>query len=231
QQSMPELQRRAISATPRQQEVKYFGNPLDAHARLSPSAIEPAPEDRERPMFRRKAAGQFSPRALAAERAADQSTTAGKPMSPRFASARSLSPREDSALSEEANWRDRPVSRMASWFGLALLSLAALTTSSDASGFTTLPSHGPTQLRGSSGNGTVYILRHGEKVWMLGCENAQGLARAQNLIHVFNGMPSTEHETFPKPKAVFANWYHDPVDCERCNQTMQPLAQANGLQV
>jgi len=75
----------------------------------------------------------------------------------------------------------------------------------------------------SIGENTVYIIRHGEKKWTLGCLNDQGQARAQNLITVFNG------ETFGTPKAIFAHWYHDPVDCERCQQTVAPLVDSTGV--
>jgi hypothetical protein len=64
----------------------------------------------------------------------------------------------------------------------------------------------------------IYITRHGEKLWTLGCLNATGHARAQNFIAVFNS-------TFLSPKTIFANHYDDPIDCERCIQTAAPLAQ------
>lgn len=83
----------------------------------------------------------------------------------------------------------------------------------------------------ASGNSTVYIIRHGEKTWALGCLNGQGKARAANLVSVFNGKPSPKHPTFQVPKYIFANWYHDPIDCERCNQTVTPTASALGLTI
>merc|ERR1712217_836417 len=36
---------------------------------------------------------------------------------------------------------------------------------------------------------------------------------------------------FGVPKAIFANWYDDPIDCERCLQTISPLADALRLDV
>jgi len=71
-----------------------------------------------------------------------------------------------------------------------------------------------------SGNGTVYIIRHGEKTWALGCLDSKGHARARNIVNVFNGT------AFGVPKYIFANWYDDPIDCERCNQTVTPISQA-----
>merc|ERR1719264_2235843 len=66
---------------------------------------------------------------------------------------------------------------------------------------------------------------------MLGCLSARGEARARSLVGVFDGRPSTAHDTFGVPKAIFANWYDDPVDCERCNQTVTPLAAVLGLKI
>ena len=43
---------------------------------------------------------------------------------------------------------------------------------------------------------TLYIIRHGEKTSFRGCLDAQGKARAQNLIDVFNGESSEKHQTF-----------------------------------
>jgi hypothetical protein len=72
---------------------------------------------------------------------------------------------------------------------------------------------------------SVYIIRHGEKKWALGCLSDKGEARAKNLVNVFNG------KAFAAPKYIFANWYHDPIDCERCKQTVTPLATSLGLQI
>jgi hypothetical protein len=77
----------------------------------------------------------------------------------------------------------------------------------------------------SSGGGIVYIIRHGEKTGTFGCLNDQGKARAKNLVNVFDGVH------FEIPKGIFANWYHDPLDCERANQTVTPLAGALGLDI
>ena len=51
----------------------------------------------------------------------------------------------------------------------------------------------------------IYIIRHGEKKWDLGCLNSQGEARAANLVNVFNGEKSPAHETFKTPKVLTVN--------------------------
>ena len=135
---------------------------------------------------------------------------------------------------------------------------------------------------------TVYIIRHGEKTWALGCLDDLGKARAASLPSVFNSKPSPSHATFQTPAALFANQvrhdklgranpshrelellllrlqplrlqpkhqqqsvgsgstsshlvvliatlrscspqYDDPVDCERCKQTLEPIAAALNL--
>eukprot|EP00930_Biecheleria_cincta_P102741 TRINITY_DN94562_c0_g1_i1.p1 TRINITY_DN94562_c0_g1~~TRINITY_DN94562_c0_g1_i1.p1 ORF type:complete len:216 (-),score=39.94 TRINITY_DN94562_c0_g1_i1:282-884(-) len=73
---------------------------------------------------------------------------------------------------------------------------------------------------------TIYIIRHGEKKWVFGCLSAAGQARAENLVSVFDGKPSEQHDTFAKPRSIFAHWYRDPIDCERCNQTVTPISMA-----
>ena len=77
------------------------------------------------------------------------------------------------------------------------------------------------------GNATrsMYIIRHGEKHWTLGCLNQTGEARAKNLISVFNGT------RFTVPTHIFANRYDDPIDCERCVQTVTPVAQQLSLNI
>jgi broad specificity phosphatase PhoE len=52
---------------------------------------------------------------------------------------------------------------------------------------------------------TVYIIRHGEKTWALGCLDDLGKARAASLPSVFNSKPSPSHATFQTPAALFAN--------------------------
>ena len=79
---------------------------------------------------------------------------------------------------------------------------------------------------GGANSSTVYIIRHGEKTWTLGCLDARGEARARSLAGVFNGAPSRTHETFFTPRALFANHYDDGVDCERCKQTLMPISAA-----
>lgn len=66
---------------------------------------------------------------------------------------------------------------------------------------------------------SIYIIRHGEKHWALGCLNGTGEARAKNLVSVFNGT------RLPIPSLIFANRYDDPIDCERCVQTLTPISQ------
>jgi hypothetical protein len=78
---------------------------------------------------------------------------------------------------------------------------------------------------------TVYVIRHGEKNWMLGCLSAQGQQRASALPGIFNGKPSGSHETFATPGALFANHYDDGIDCERCKQTLTPISQSLGLPI
>jgi hypothetical protein len=77
------------------------------------------------------------------------------------------------------------------------------------------------------------VIRHGEKKSVHGCLNDRGQARAENLVNVFSGhpLPAVNNETFFKPAAIFANWYLDTDDCERCNQTVTPLAEALGLPI
>eukprot|EP00912_Choanoflagellata_sp_UC4_P002204 UC4_evm5s1393 len=72
---------------------------------------------------------------------------------------------------------------------------------------------------------TVYMIRHGEKKSTFGCLNDQGLARARAICNIFDGMPSPLHETFETPQALYANHYDDPIDCERCRQTLLPISQ------
>ena len=84
----------------------------------------------------------------------------------------------------------------------------------------------PTAAASSS---VVYIIRHGEKTWSLGCLNSQGEARAASLPSTFDGKSSPTHATFQTPTALFANRYDDPVDCERCKQTLTPISQALNL--
>jgi hypothetical protein len=78
-------------------------------------------------------------------------------------------------------------------------------------------------------NRTIFVIRHGEKTWGLGCLNAQGQARASALPSLFNGQPSPSHATFATPETLFANHYDDPIDCERCKQTLTPISQTLGL--
>ena len=43
-----------------------------------------------------------------------------------------------------------------------------------------------------------------------------------------SGQPSPLHETFGTPQHIYANYYDDPIDCERCNQTVTPIADKLG---
>ncbi|GMH55527.1 hypothetical protein TrRE_jg10234 [Triparma retinervis] len=73
---------------------------------------------------------------------------------------------------------------------------------------------------------TIYINRHGEKKWSLGCLNDQGQARAAYIAtNVYNG------ENFLAPDAIFACQYDDPIDCERCKETVTPLSEKTGLPI
>ena len=79
-------------------------------------------------------------------------------------------------------------------------------------------------LASNNASALVYIICHGDKLSPLGCLSATGRARADHLVDVFNSMPSPEHELFYRPTALFANYYDDGIDCERCNQTLTALA-------
>jgi len=82
-----------------------------------------------------------------------------------------------------------------------------------------------------NGTGLVYLIRHAEKTWALGCLSDKGEARAQNLLRVFGGEPSRSHDAFLAPTSIFANWYQDPTACEVCSRTVTPLALHLGLPV
>jgi hypothetical protein len=84
------------------------------------------------------------------------------------------------------------------------------------------------------------VVRHGEKLSTLGCLNATGQARAEAFVRIFSGSDTVEHDDemvseeenrFPKPSALFANFYDDPIDCERCLQTLSPLSEAIGVSI
>eukprot|EP00756_Hemistasia_phaeocysticola_P064829 Hpha_TRINITY_DN8097_c0_g1::TRINITY_DN8097_c0_g1_i1::g.140047::m.140047 len=75
----------------------------------------------------------------------------------------------------------------------------------------------------------IYIIRHGEKNWALGDLDAQGRARAQYLVGVFNGQPGEGRDTFLTPQKIFANYYS--LEPERCVHTVQPTADKLGLTV
>lgn len=78
---------------------------------------------------------------------------------------------------------------------------------------------------------TIYVIRHGEKNLPWSCLNADGQARANALPTIFNGENSTNHETFEVPKEIFANRYDDPIDCERCIETVTPISKHLGLPI
>jgi hypothetical protein len=104
----------------------------------------------------------------------------------------------------------------------------------DDASFLQLQAHVQEQREGvmdNAGKRLVYIVRHGEKVWDLGCLNDVGWSRAFNLVDVFNGQPSPKHSTFKVPNYIFAHWYDDPIDCERCKQTATPLSSALGVHI
>ena len=87
------------------------------------------------------------------------------------------------------------------------------------------------RLANAAGGGTIYIIRHGEKKWALGCLSVKGEERAKALVDIFNGKPSATHDTFQPPRAIFANFYDDPIDCERCKQTVTPISEALGIPI
>ena len=77
----------------------------------------------------------------------------------------------------------------------------------------------------------VYIARHGEKSVWYGCLNATGEARAAALPGIFDGQARANGATLYTPKALFAYYYDDGQDCERCVATLQPIAKDLGLSV
>ena len=79
--------------------------------------------------------------------------------------------------------------------------------------------------------GYVYIARHGEKSVWYGCLNATGEARAAALPSIFDGQARANGATLYKPKALFAYYYDDGQDCERCIATLQPMAKDLGLSI
>ena len=83
----------------------------------------------------------------------------------------------------------------------------------------------------SASNSTVYVIRHGEKVSSKGCLSKQGEERANAIVGIFNNKPSSEHDTFSIPKAIFANNYDSKEECERCAQTVAPISKALGISV
>ena len=96
--------------------------------------------------------------------------------------------------------------------------------------FTRFPLEGEattsSSLSSTSNPKTIYINRHGEKKWSLGCLNDQGQARAENLAAaVYNG------DKFLLPEAIYACQYDDPIDCERCKETVTPLSEATSLPI
>ena len=76
------------------------------------------------------------------------------------------------------------------------------------------------------GNGTLYIIRHGEKVSSKGCLSSQGKARAKALVGIYS-----QGGRFRSPLALFAHNYDEKSECERCTQTVAPLSQHLGLKI
>ena len=72
---------------------------------------------------------------------------------------------------------------------------------------------------------TVYVIRHGEKKGKLGSLDAQGRARAEALIGIFNG------EKYATPKTIIGMKYKDCLDGQRCIQLVTPIANHLGLEV
>lgn len=76
----------------------------------------------------------------------------------------------------------------------------------------------------NNGYSTIYIIRHGEKKWLLGCLSKVGEERAHALHTIFENR-------FKLPNHVFANFYDDHIDCERCIQTVTPIATSLKIKV
>ena len=72
-------------------------------------------------------------------------------------------------------------------------------------------------------SGTVYVIRHGEKVSTLGDLNWKGKLRADHIANIFDG------QTFQTPKAIFAGHYSGQP--ERTLHTVQPLGHKLGLHI
>ena len=73
---------------------------------------------------------------------------------------------------------------------------------------------------------TIHINRHGEKTWAAGCLDDQGNARANYIsTDVYNG------QVFDLPDVIYACRYKDPIDCERCKETVTPLSEVTGIPI
>jgi hypothetical protein len=70
----------------------------------------------------------------------------------------------------------------------------------------------------------IFVIRHGEKTWSMGCLSKAGQARAKALLEIF-------HDKFAVPTHLFANRYADPANCERCVQTLLPMSETLGLPI
>ena len=68
----------------------------------------------------------------------------------------------------------------------------------------------------------VYIIQHGEKQSLIGCLNEEGKLRADNLPNVFSSQ--NRFSTYVTPHSIFANFYGDQIDCERCIETATPIS-------
>jgi len=96
----------------------------------------------------------------------------------------------------------------------------------------------------NDGNDTkvVYIIRHGEKIWMpsnesaymYACESEQGRARAEHISSVFGTPPK---QGFRTVDALFSFNYYNDDDCRtarglyRTQRTITPLGQILGLDI
>ena len=93
-------------------------------------------------------------------------------------------------------------------FSLALLaSIATVAAGEEASGI----------------SGTIYVIRHGEKVSTMGDLNDKGKRRAEYIADIFDG------QTFQTPKAIFASHYSGQP--QRTLHTVQPLGTKLGLNI
>ena len=74
---------------------------------------------------------------------------------------------------------------------------------------------------------TIYIIRHGEKTNPIGCLSSQGKARADALPGIFDDSTGK----FGTPRSLFATYYDDGINCERCTETLTPISKQLNVSV